>query len=240
MKVFVVGASGATGKLLVKALLDRNCQVTVVVRPRRELPKNFIANPLLEQVTANFLEMSDSSLEELLVGCDAVACCLGHNLTLKGVYGQPRRLVTQAVQKLCVASKRSKRPSSRKFVLMNTTGNRNRDLVERISFAQKCVIGLIRLMLPPHGDNEAAADFLRTEIGKKSAEVEWAVVRPDGLVDENVVTEYRVHRSPTKSAIFDPGTTSRINVAHFMAELILSDSTWQQWRGQMPVIYNLE
>ena len=49
---------------------------------------------------------------------------------------------------------------------MNTTGNRNRDLPEPISFAQKCVIGLLRLLLPPHVDNEKAADFLRTEIAQ--------------------------------------------------------------------------
>ena len=30
---------------------------------------------------------------------------------------------------------------------------------------------------------------------------------------------------------------ARINVAHFMAKLTDSDSTWKMWRGQMPVIY---
>ena len=49
---------------------------------------------------------------------------------------------------------------------MNTTGNRNRDLNEPISLAQKCVIGLLRLLLPPHADNEDAADYLRTKIGQ--------------------------------------------------------------------------
>jgi hypothetical protein len=47
-----------------------------------------------------------------------------------------------------------------------------------------------------------------------------------------------VYPSPIRSAIFDAGQTSRINVGHFMAELITNDDTWQQWHGQMPVIYN--
>ena len=64
---------------------------------------------------------------------------------------------------------------------MNTTGNRNRDLNEPISFAQKCVIGLLRLLLPPHVDNEKAADYLRTQIGQNNASIEWVAVRPDGL-----------------------------------------------------------
>ena len=64
------------------------------------------------------------------------------------------------------------------------------------------------------------------------------LVRPDGLIDKDDVTEYLVHPSPIRSAMFDPGQTSRINVGHFMAELITKDDIWQQWKGQMPVIYN--
>ena len=65
-------------------------------------------------------------------------------------------------------------------------------------------------------------------------------MRPDGLIDEDAVTEYDVHPSPIRSAIFDAGQVSRINVAHFMAELITNDETWQTWKGQMPVIYSRE
>lgn len=106
---------------------------------------------------------------------------------------------------------------------MNTSGNSNRDLHEPISFAQKCVIGLLRLILPPHVDNEQAADYLRTEIGSRDGLIEWVAVRPDGLTDENKVTEYEVHPSPIRSAIFDAGQISRINVGFFMAGLITDD-----------------
>jgi len=68
--------------------------------------------------------------------------------------------------------------------------------------------------------------------------IEWAAVRPDNLTDENGVTDYEVHPSPTRSAIFDAGLTSRINVGHFMADLIMDDDTWNKWKGKMPVIYN--
>jgi hypothetical protein len=125
-----------------------------------------------------------------------------------------------------------------KFVLMNTTGNRNRDLKEPISFAQKCVIGLLRLLLPPHVDNEAAAEYLRKQIGQNHSVIEWTAVRPDGLIDNDEVTEYQIHPSPNRSAIFNAGKTSRINVGHFMAQLIINDVIWKKWMGQMPVIYN--
>jgi hypothetical protein len=123
---------------------------------------------------------------------------------------------------------------------MNTSGNRNRDLDEPISFGQKFVIGLLRLLLPPHVDNEKAADYLRTKIGQDDTMVEWAAVRPDNLIDEPNVTDYDVHPSPIRSAIFNAGKVSRINVAHFMANLISDDDIWQKWKGQMPVVYNKE
>lgn len=125
-----------------------------------------------------------------------------------------------------------------KYVLMNTTGNRKRDLDEPISFGQKIIIGLLRLLLPPHVDNEKAADYLRTEIGQNNKLIEWAAVRPDGLINEETVTEYEIHPSPTRSAIFDAGKVSRINVAHFMADLITDDSIWNKWKGKMPVVYS--
>jgi len=68
--------------------------------------------------------------------------------------------------------------------------------------------------------------------------IEWTAVRPDNLIDEDKVTEYEVHPSPIRSAIFNAGRTSRINVGHFMADLIEDDNLWNKWKGQMPVIYN--
>jgi hypothetical protein len=100
------------------------------------------------------------------------------------------------------------------------------------------VVGLIRLLLPPHIDNERAADYLRTNVSLNDSVIEWVVVRPDTLVNENSVTEYDVHPSPTRSALFNAGKTSRSNVAHFMADLITGVDTWSKWKGRMPVIYN--
>lgn len=68
--------------------------------------------------------------------------------------------------------------------------------------------------------------------------IAWAAVRPDNLINEAQVTPYDVQASPTRSAIFDAGSTRRMNVAHFMAELMTTDEVWQRWKGQMPVIYN--
>ena len=108
-------------------------------------------------------------------------------MSWKGIYGQPRRLVTDTTRRLCNAIEANKSEKPTKYVLMNTTGNSNRDLHEQISFGQRCVIGLLRLLLPPHVDNEKAADYLRTNIGQNDKAIEWAAVRPDNLIDEKNV-----------------------------------------------------
>ncbi|PLX01045.1 MAG: NAD-dependent epimerase [Marinilabiliales bacterium] len=238
MKTLIVGATGATGRLLVGQLLDKGHQVKVIVRSPEKLSEHLTNNDSLSVISASVLDLNDKQLSQYVMGCDAVASCLGHNINFKGIYGQPRKLVTDTAKRLCQAIKSNNPNKTVKYVLMNTTGNRNRDLDEPISFAQKSVIGLLRLLLPPHVDNEQAADYLRTEIGQNDKTIEWVAVRPDGLIDEEKVTDYEIHPSPTRSAIFNAGKVSRINVAHFMADLITDNKLWEKWKGQMPVIYS--
>lgn len=238
MKIVVVGASGATGQQLVIQLLNLGHDVKVIVRSTASFSEAIERQERLSIVEASILELTDNEMIEQVKDCDAIASCLGHNLTWKGIYGQPRRLVTDTVKRLCEAVKTNNLDKKVKFVLMNTTGNSNRDLAEPISFGQKCVIGLLRLLLPPHVDNEKAADYLRINIGQNDTNIEWAAVRPDNLIDEDGVSGYDLFPSPMRSAIFDAGKTSRINVGHFMANLIVDTSSWKQWKGKMPVIYN--
>jgi NAD(P)-dependent dehydrogenase (short-subunit alcohol dehydrogenase family) len=238
MTTLVVGASGATGRLLVEQLLNRGQNVRAIVRSPDKLPEIIKNHDNLSVIRASVLELSDAEMARQVNGCVAVVSCLGHNMSWKGIYGQPRWLVTDATRRLCNAIKSNGSEKPTKFVLMNTAGNSNRDLHEPVSFGQRGIIWLLRLLLPPHVDNENAADYLRTNIGQNDGAIEWVAVRPDSLINENKVTEYELHPSPTRSAIFDAGLTSRINVGHFMADLITDDDTWNSWKGQMPVIYN--
>ena len=238
MTTLVVGASGATGRLFVEQLLNRGLKVKVIVRSPDKLPENIRDHDNLSVIHASVLDLNNTEMTLHIKGCSSVVSCLGHNLSFKGIFGYPRMLVTDATRRLCNAIKSNKPEKPVRFVLMNTTGNSNRDIFERVSLGQKMVIGLIRLLLPPHLDNERAADFLRTKIGQKDEKIEWTAVRPDSLIEEIEVSEYEVYSSPIRSAIFDAGKTSRINVGHFMADLITNDGTWDKWKGHMPVIYN--
>jgi len=158
MTTLVVGASGATGRLLVEQLLERGQRVKIVVRSIENLPEMIRSHTNVSLVHASILELGELEQAEHVRGCDTVVSCLGHNLSLRGLYGPPYRLVTDAVRSLCTAIKSTSLQHPVKLVLMNTTGNRNRDLDEEISLGQKCVIWFLRMLLPPHVDNEKAAD----------------------------------------------------------------------------------
>ena len=237
-KVLVVGASGATGKLLVADLLKRDAEVTAIVRPSGSLKKSFECHPNYREVSASITEMSDNALSLLLKDCDVVLSCLGHNLNFRGMFGEPRRLVTDTIEKVSRVVESLKPDQKVKIILMNTTGNSNRDIPEKPPLSQRWVISILRVLLPPHVDNEQAADFLRTRVGQSHLFIEWVAVRPDGLTDEVEVSEYDIQQSPTRNAIFDAGSTSRINVANFMATLATDPELWDKWKGNMPVIYN--
>ncbi len=237
MTILVVGASGATGRRLVEELLNRGQNVKVIVRSPENLPDSIKNHERLSVISASVLDLSDEEMGQHVSGCDAVASCLGHNMTFKGLFGKPRRLVTDATRRLCIAIKTNKPEGSTKYVLMNTVANRNRDLNESNPFVQKCIIVLLRLLLPPHPDNEQAAEYLRTVIGQKDTAIEWIAVRPSSLIDEESASEIEVFPSPMRSILKD-GKVSRVNVGHFMADLITDSVIWEKWKGQMPVIYN--
>lgn len=238
MTTLVAGASGATGRLVVEQLLNRGETVKIIVRSIESLPEFIRQHKNISIILASILDLSDTEMAEHVKGCDTVVSCLGHTINFKGMFCFPRRLVTDATRRLCTAIKDNKPETSVKFILMNSSGVSNHDVSEKISFKQKCVMTLLRWLVPPHVDNEKAADYLRTEIGQNNNVIEWTAVRPDGLINESDVSEYSIYPSPIKSAIFEAGTVSRINVGHFMAELASNMGIWNKWKGQMPVIYS--
>lgn len=62
MKVLVVGASGATGHLLVRALLQRGLWVIALVRSARRMPDDLRQQERLTIVEATVLELDDRQL----------------------------------------------------------------------------------------------------------------------------------------------------------------------------------
>ena len=237
MKVLVLGATGATGRHVAHILLKQQHQVIALVRDTKTLSvlESEFGNQFT-QVKGTALTLSDAQLSALIADVDGVVTCLGHNLTLKGVYGAPRMLVRDSIKRI-VNLTSAERSTPLKMVLMNSSGVRNKDQHEPISLMQHLILGLLRALLPPHRDNEQAADYLRAQVASNSS-IQWAVVRPDALIDQDEVSEYDLHPAPIRSAIFDSGEVSRINVASVMSRLLIDAKLWEEWKGKMPLVYN--
>ena len=238
MNILVLGGSGNTGQCILNKLLYDNHNVKTIVRKNSSLPDYIKDHEKLTIIEGNILDFTQEEIKRLIQNCDTIISSLGHNLTFKGIFCKPRLLVTQSIQKLSTVIQNNKPNNSIKILLMSSAGVQNKDLDEYISFPQKCIIFLLKILLPPHLDNEKAADFLRSEITSNNNSIEWIIVRPDSLIDETIASKYEIFSSPTRSAIFNSGKTSRINVAYFMSALISNDNLWKKWKGKMPILYN--
>jgi hypothetical protein len=218
-------------------LVARGVGVRAIVRSTRGLPPGIARNPGVALVEASLLSLSDRDLQDHLRGCDAVISCLGHVLSLKGVLGPPHDLVTMATTRLCRALEALRPARPAKVILMSSVSvHRPGGLDTRRGALEKALVGMIRGLLPPAKDNQRAADFLQERIGPANPFVQWAVVRPDTLL-EGDVSEYTLHEGLVNS-LFAPGQTNMANVAHFMCELATSPKTWSDWKGKAPVIVN--
>ena len=219
-------------------LLEKGHEVKAFARNNTKFSKEIINHKKFDVIGTSVLDMSEEELENHTKGCDAIVSTLGHNLSFKGMFGNPRQLVTDSIKKLCKVSENTKNKPV-KIILMNTVGCKNKDLKEKVSFFENCVFFLLRYLIPPHSDNENAANYLRSLIGQNHSNIEWVAVRPDSLINEKEISPYTTHSSPIHT-LFKPGKTSRINVAHFISELISNEKIWIEWKGKMPVIYNKE
>ncbi len=237
MKVLVLGASGATGKLVILQLIKREINIRILLREAVALSAEIQDNPLIEIERGNISECSNMEMHNLINGCTDIVSCLGHNITLKGLFGKPRDLVFDSVKNICEVVK-EKADRKVKLILMSTTAYTNITMGEGNSLGERIIFSLLKLLLPPHRDNVLAADYLVKNIGSHNEQIEWIAVRPDTLVNEDIEQRYEVYESQIRSPIFDAGTTSRINVSHFMAELIVNEDLWQEWQNKMPVVYN--
>ncbi len=235
--VLLVGGTGRTGQRVLEQLLSRGISVRAIVRSAGKLPAGAAENPNLAVVEADLLSLSDEDLQRQLRGCAAVISCLGHVTSFKGVMGPPRDLVTRAATRLCrgIAVLQPAQPV--KFILMSSVSvNHPGGFDTQRGMFEKVFMGLLRGVVPPARDNQQAANFLYDKIGTNNPFVQWAVVRPDTLL-EGDVSEYALHEGLV-SSLFAPDSTNMANVAHFMCELVTDPKAWDDWQGKLPVITN--
>jgi nucleoside-diphosphate-sugar epimerase len=234
-RVLLLGATGRTGGLVLTQLLERGVPVRAIARSADRLPGGAVGNPLLEVVEADLLALPTGELVGHLDGCDTVISCLGHNITPRGLFGSPRRLVDGAVRRVHEAIEVRPPATPVRLILMSSVSvNLPERADTRRRAGERTYLAGLRVVLPPARDNQRAADFLARELGDADPRLQWVAVRPDTLT-EGDVGEYTLHDTLVAS-LFKPDRTRMAQVAHFMCELVSDDATWERWRGRMPVV----
>ena len=235
--VLLVGGTGRTGRRVLEQLLGRGVRVRVIVRSTRRLPEGIADDPRLTVVETDLLSLGGEDLVAHVHGCDAVISCLGHVISIKGVLGPPRDLVTRATARLCQAIQESQPGAPVKYILMSSVSVNHPGASDaRRGTLEKVLLWVLRGLVPPSRDNQRAADYLYGEIRASNPLVQWVAVRPDTLL-EGDVSAYSLHENLV-SSLFKPDSTNMANVSDFMCDLVTDSETWGRWAGRLPVIVN--
>ena len=139
--VLLLGATGRTGGRVLEQLLSRGVSVRALVRSAARLPAGVAHDPRLTVVEADLLSLSAEQVREQVKGCDLVISCLGHTISLRGVFGPPRDLVTRSVERVYRASRELRPAQPVRLILMSSVAvNRHGGLDARRGRFERAVL----------------------------------------------------------------------------------------------------
>lgn len=233
--VLLYGGTGRTGGRVLTQLLERGVAVRAVVRDVARLPDGVDGHPLLTTVEADLLSLAPVDLARHLDDCHTVICCLGHTISVRGIFGRPRDLVAQAVHRTVAAVELRRSAAPLRLILLGSVSVNQADHGDTLRRGgERAFLAAVRALQPPAKDNQSVADYLALRVGPDNPVAQWVVVRPDTL-KPGAISQYRVSPDIVVS-LFRPDHTRMANVAHFMCELATDPDTWATWQGRMPVI----
>ena len=100
--VLLLGGTGRTGLCALEQLTQRGVRVRAIVRDGQKIPPHLREHASVQLIEASLLSLSAEELESHVRGADAVASCLGHVLSVRGIFGAPRDLVQIVVVTLAI------------------------------------------------------------------------------------------------------------------------------------------
>jgi putative NADH-flavin reductase len=168
MKLFFLGATGRTGKLVVEQALSRGHGVTAIVRTPRVPHSSALPTNKQSQIVIGDPRSTDT-LTPVLAGHDAIISCLGQrsrqdaNLLRDSAIAMLAAMVGGGVRRCLVVSQGLLCPS------------------------RNTVIVVLRAILARH-----VADSTAMERLVAASDTDWTIVRPPRLVDGGPARGYRV------------------------------------------------
>ena len=197
MKVLIIGATGATGKILMREALAMGHEVTALARnPSAVAPEDHH----LRVLQGNALEVS--SVEAAVAGQDAVLSALGTSST------RPTTLFSESTHNVIGAMDKH---GVRRLVCITGVG---------VGDSKGHVGFLYDRIIRPFVVRNVYEDKERQEEEIKRSDLEWVIVRPAQLTDEPAKGEYEVYLKGSYTAT----KISRADVAAFMLAQLTEDT----------------
>jgi putative NADH-flavin reductase len=201
MNIVVFGANGQTGQLLTKQALAEGHAVTAVTRRPEAFP---LQSARLQVMRGDVFDLA--SVEQAVSGQDAVLSTLGVPFTRKPitVYSQGMAHILAAMNRFGVR---------RLACISSSATGGDHDTGGGFIFdkvLQPIVISTI--------GRTTYADMARMETLVMNSALDWVIVRPSGLFNTPVVTDYQVAETQIRGQF-----TSRTDLADFMLKQVTHD-----------------
>jgi uncharacterized protein YbjT (DUF2867 family) len=207
MRILILGATGGTGRLIVRDALAKGHSVVALVRSKASAP---------DLPGANVVEgdaRDEAAILRALDGCDAVVSSLGSRMSLFGKV----TLLSIATPALIAAMIRS---GVRRLVCISALGVGDSRGHGGFFFDRLFQPLLLR---------NAYKDKERQEAAIRASSLDWVIVRPGALNDEPAHGNIRAF---TDLSGVRGGKIARADVARFVVEQLMADT----WLKRTPLI----
>ena len=203
MNLLIFGATGETGRQLVKQALNQGHTVTGFSRHAGDLTADF---PEMQAIAGDVADRA--RVDQAVQGQDAVLSALGSSSLKRNP------ALVQGVENIVEAMEHHQ---VRRLVYQSSLG---------VGDSRKRVGFLIRYIIIPLVLRNAIADHEEKERIIKQSQLDWVIVRPAGLRNEPLTGEYR-----TGEDIEFGARISRADVADFMLKQLTDDTYLKQTPG---------
>ncbi|MGE2718884.1 NAD(P)-dependent oxidoreductase [Mycolicibacterium celeriflavum] len=197
MRIVIFGANGATGRLMTRRALDAGHSVIAVTRRPADFP---LTDDRLEVARADARDAS--AVTDVVAGADAVLSSLGVPFTLR-----PIDTYSVGVGNIVAAMRAS---GVRRLVTVSSTGIQH--YPDRVN--PPLSLRLVEPVITRTIGKSTYDDQRRMEDIVRSSGLDWTVVRPSGLFDLPVATNYVAGEVEPVG-----GYTARIDLADYMVAL---------------------
>jgi len=202
MNILIFGSTGGTGRQLVEQALKQGYTVTAFARNPENLQ---LKNPRLQTIQGDVMDLS--SVENAMQNQDAVLSSIGSPANKIGtVRSTGTKNIIQAMEKTGI----------RRFICQTSLGyGDSRKVLDQTPFYFKYII-VPFILRKGFADHELQESYI------KNSQLDWVIVRPGNLTDDNHTGDYRHGFAATDKKI--KVKISRADVADFMLKQLTNDT----------------